>query len=77
MTSPGNSFLLGLLGRESSIFPFMRRSGDKLLTILCLGAGCHVDVPPGSKGDETGTEDTGSLDMGPALWSTLCPWTDD
>ena len=23
------------------------------------------------------TEDTGSLDMGPALWLTICPWTED
>lgn len=51
--------------------------GDKLLTILCSGVGCHVDATPGSKDDETGTEGPGFLDMGPALWLTVRPWTED
>lgn len=49
----------------------MGRPGDKLLTILWSGVGCHVNAPPGSKGDEIGTEDTGFLDMGSWTWVLL------
>lgn len=69
--------IITLLGHESSIFSFMVSPGDKLLTTLCSGAGCHIDASPASKGDETGTGHTGSLDMGPALLWILCPWTED
>lgn len=48
-----------LLSHESSIFPFMGWPCDKLLTIICSGAGRHVDATPGSKDDETGTESPG------------------